>query len=105
MIYLVSAHKYPSFFTPQGNLVDVVLSYDTTKCSSTVNEHGEVSCREIKATTAVCDDIWMVKNVDSAIETLNDHGVYPFKTKQDAKNFAKHHGLVGFRYLPVKRLI
>ncbi|ACH64640.1 hypothetical protein ACTFQF_00705 [Aliivibrio fischeri] len=105
MIYLVSAHKYPSFYSSKAELVDIVLDYDTTKCLFSLDGNGDVICHEIKTSSAVCDGLWMVKNIDNAIEKLNEHGVYPFKTKEDAKNFAKRHGLIGFRYLPVKRII
>ncbi len=43
----------------------------------------------------------MVKNVDDAIAELGKAGIYPFESKEAAKQYAKQLSLTSFKYLPI----
>ncbi|AZL83339.1 hypothetical protein EIJ81_00280 (plasmid) [Aliivibrio salmonicida] len=49
--------------------------------------------------SSIVNGIWIVENVTDAMNTLASHGVYPFKSKDAAKNFACNNMLTGFKYL------
>jgi hypothetical protein len=44
---------------------------------------------------------WMVACPRKAIEQLRDLGVHPFRTKDEAREFAKLNQLDSFRYLKI----
>lgn len=97
--YLVSMHRPPKFYMPDGRLLDPGLDYENTKTITFLNSDGDVQQTKIETNDVVCGNIWMVSSYDDSIKKLESLGVYPFFTKNAAKNHAMRIGLSSFKYL------
>lgn len=101
MYFLITMHSVPKFYdlTCQQILPDLTYIDSLTK-SFIVN--GEVRTSVISTTSFMSGDgDWMVACPRKAIEQLRELNIHPFRTKHEAREFAKLNQLESFRYLKV----
>ncbi|MFL7025444.1 hypothetical protein BCS58_14280 [Enterovibrio norvegicus] len=102
--YLITTHQRPKFYRANGSVVDVELSYVDKKEVRTPNANGELSIQTIEGrrgsdSLSIASGTWMISNMDDAIATLEKAAVYPFESKEAAKQYAKQLAITSFRYL------
>ncbi|MCG9576111.1 hypothetical protein L1D14_07640 [Vibrio tubiashii] len=57
--------------------------------------------KHVESSRIFSDGEWMVESKESAIRTLTNAGVYPFESKNAAKQFTAKHNIKNYKYLPV----
>ncbi|PMN69679.1 hypothetical protein [Enterovibrio norvegicus] len=104
--YLITTHQRPKFYRANGSVVDAELSYVDKKEIRTLNANGELSIQTIEGCRG--NDLlsdksgtWIIRNMDDAIATLEKAAVYPFESKEAARQHAKQLEITSFKYLPV----
>lgn len=100
-VLLVTGHRFPRFYSLNGEIVEAALNYVEKKTFSYVDEEGQLVHQQLTGSTAIVLNHWMVDSVEKALCQLSESGVYPFKNKNAAKEHAKRLGLQSFKYLPV----
>ncbi len=101
MYFLITMHSVPKFYDLTCQQILPELDYiDSLTKSFVVN--GEVRTFIHSSTSFMsCDGDWMVACPRKAIEQLRELNIHPFKTKHEAREFAKLNQLESFRYLKV----
>lgn len=99
--YLINTSRIPKFFKADGTLVEVKLKYVGRKKQYSLDRDGQLAVDIMGGTPPNIGNLWLVDNVELAMETLAEHDIFPYIDKASAKERAKQLGLVGFKYLPV----
>lgn len=98
---LASGHRYPKFYKPNGEVVEVELNYVDSKTISSIDENGQLTHHQIGGSPPCFGNMWLVDSVEDSLQRLASLGVYPFVSKIAAKENAKRLGLATFKYIPV----
>jgi hypothetical protein len=101
MYFLITMHSVPKFYDLQCQQVLPELDYIDT-ITKTFIKNGDVSTIKLTSNSFLSgENDWMVICPRKAIEQLRAHDVHPFRTKDDAREFASLNQLHSFRYLKV----
>jgi hypothetical protein len=94
-------HSEPRFYDLTCQQVLSELDY-IESLTKTFIHNGEVRTVKLSSTSFMSDENdWMVACPRKAIEQLRELGIHPFKTKNEAREFAKINQLESFRYLSI----
>lgn len=104
--YLITQHKRPKFYRVDGSIADIDLPYVSKKEFKTLNARGELKTQIIggssgNESSTIVNRAWMVSNTEDAITTLENADVYPFESKEAARQYARKAGILSFKYLPI----
>ena len=101
MYFLITMHSVPKFYDLACQQIQPELDY-INSLTKTFIVNGEVSISIYSTNSFMIDEgDWMVVCPRKAIEKLRGLDIHPFKTKNEARLFAKTNQLDSFRYLKV----
>ncbi|OEG75637.1 hypothetical protein BEL05_17595 [Shewanella colwelliana] len=101
MYFLITMHSEPRFYDLTCQQVLPELDY-IESLTKTFIQNGEVRTVKLSSTSFMSgENDWMVSCPREAIEQLRELGIHPFKTKNEAREFAKLNQLDSFRYLKI----
>jgi|GEM_PF-5399516 len=101
MYFLITMHSPPRFYDLTCQQVLPELDY-IESLTKTFIQNGEVHTEILTTTSFVSsENDWMVTCPRKALEQLRELGIHPFKTKNEAREFAKFNQLDSFRYLKI----
>ncbi len=98
---LATMHKTPMYYAIDGSSLSVEIEYVPVKHFKEINADGTLVSRKIEGASPTCQGIWMVKSQDQAIEMLEEKNVFPFSSKEAAKQFALRHNISSFKYIAI----
>ncbi|OEE37289.1 hypothetical protein A1QO_04075 [Vibrio genomosp. F10 str. ZF-129] len=97
--YLISAHKSPRFYKPDGSLIEVELNYVEEKTYNCIDSMGRVITKTVGGSFRVTGGVWLVEDVCQSVKTLEEKGIYPFESRSELKEFAKTHKITRYKYI------
>ncbi|MFD2176402.1 hypothetical protein [Veronia pacifica] len=100
--YLITTHQPPKFYRVDGSIAEVELTYVAQKDYWTLDGSGNLTNKLIcSGSSSIASGHWMVRNIEGAIEELQKAEIYPFESKQAAKQYAKQLAITSFKYLSI----
>ncbi len=101
MYFLITMHSKPKFYDLACQQILPELDY-IESLTKTFIHNNQVHTVELSSTSFISsENNWMVACPRKAIEQLRELNIHPFKTKAEAKEFAKLNQLDSFRYLKI----
>jgi hypothetical protein len=101
MYFLITMHSVPKFYDLTCQQILPELDY-IDSLTKTFIVNGEVRILIHSSTSFMNGEgDWMVACPRKAIKQLRELDIHPFKTKNEAREFAKLNKLDSFRYLKV----
>lgn len=94
-------HSEPRFYDLKCQQILPELDY-IESLTKTFIQNDEIHTEILKTTSFVSsENDWMVSCPRQALDQLRELNIHPFKTKNEARKFAKLNRLDSFRYLKI----
>ena len=101
MYFLITMHSEPRFYDLTCQQILPELDY-IDSLTRTFIHNGEVRTVKLSSTSFMSgENDWTVSCPRKAIEQLRELDIHPFRTQDEARDFAKNNQLNSFRYLKV----